>query len=781
MSPNVTAPPGNPGRTSSGPSVPPEFELKDIILVLRRRRNVVFIAVAIGLAVATISVLLAQKEFSATATIEINREGDNAFGLADLSGISSGLGGESEMNMDLLTEQAVIMSDNTALGVIKRLNLESIPPYSPPAPKKGVKLQNQGPLSASLETSPAQRERIVNMFKSRLRVGLIKGTRLLNVTYTDTDPNRSTAIANAVVDVYINEYTQARYDASSKASSWLTGKLADLKDKVEESQAKVDAFQQESGLTGVTITTIPGAKAQGSSAAMSNNVPLERLIELNRDLTNAEVERIAKEAIFRMTETQDPDVVLGIATSALASGVGAESPVAPGSADLTLLQQLRSQLAQVKLEMTAANTKYGARNPAIIQLREEEGSLQSQIKTELDRIRTKAKNDLDLATLAENGIKAQIDAQEQIVNRANEKADRLILLEEEAASSREIYQDLYTKLEEASVTAGIRASNITLVNPARTPDRPSFPKKRLTVALGGLFGLIIGCLTAFLWDYFDDSITIPEQVEQLTALPVIGAIPDFAQKSSVASKYGYSANTGEASGVRSSLWLLRAPRSHIAEAYRALRTALLMSRAERPPRVILVMSGSPEEGKSTTCLNTAASFAIQGDRVLYLDADLRRATAHRFFDTSNDVGLSNCLTSGLSVDQALKSYPGIDNLFLLPAGPHAPNPSELIGSKRFVDLLSELKKKFDYVFIDSPPVLLVTDAQLISSLVDGYILVVRSNRTTKRELQRCLSIMRSSKSFGLGTVVNAINARSAAYSGYGYYGSGSGYYVEEKN
>jgi capsular exopolysaccharide synthesis family protein len=382
--------------------------------------------------------------------------------------------------------------------------------------------------------------------------------------------------------------------------------------------------------------------------------------------------------------------------------------------------------------------------------------------------------------LAEDGIRKQVADQEQVVNKVTAKADQLILLQEEALSSREIYQDLYAKLAEANVTAGIRASNITLVNPARSPSQPSFPKRRPTIALGGAIGLVIGLIVAFLWDYFDDTITIPEQVEQLTAAPVVGAIPDFTAKQSVASKYGLAARNQDGPVLKSSLWLLRAPRSYVAESYRVLRTALLMSRADHPPRVILIVSGSPEEGKSTTCLNTAAAFAIQGDRVLFLDADLRRAQAHKFFNSSNDVGLSNCLTSGLSFMEALRVHPEIDTLSLLPAGPHPPNPSELLGSKRFAELLLELRNHFDYIFIDSPPLLLVTDAQLVSTLVDGFVLVLRSDKTTKRVLQRCLSLMQATKSSALGIVVNAINARSATFSSYGYYGTGSGYYVDEK-
>jgi succinoglycan biosynthesis transport protein ExoP len=731
-------------------------------------------------------VFFARKEYSSTATIEMNQESGTALGLADLSGIASGLGDQDQMNMDLLTQETVIMSDNTALRVIEDLKLDLNPPFAIPVSER----RDQSPLEHErglpLDQAPNQRERLLKIFKSGLHVSLIKGTRLLTITYTDTDPNRATAVANAVVDAYMNESTQARFQASSKTSSWLTGQLAALKQKVEESQSKVTAFERESGLTGMTTPSI-GREGQGglsSRSATSDNVPLERLLELNRDLTVAEVARIAKEAIYKMTESQDPEVVVGIGSSALASVLGPGSPVAPGSADLVLLQQLRQQLAQVNVQLAISGTKYGAKSPVMIQLHTERASIDAQIRAELDRIRMRTKNELDLAILAEDGIRRQIAAQEKIVDKVTEKADQLVLLQEEAQSNREIYQDLYSKLEEASVTAGIKASDITLVDPARIPAQPSYPKKKATIAFGALIGLVVGFAAAFSWDYFDDSIAMPEQVEQITAIPVVGAIPDFNQIKSATGNHRFAPRftlkDEDRDEGKSNAWLLRAPRSQIAESYRALRTALLLTRAEQPPRAILFMSGSPGEGKSTTCLNTAAAFALQGDRVLYLDADLRRAQAHRFFNCSNDVGLSNCLAGGLAFPETLKPYSGIHTLFLLPAGPHPPNPSELLGSKRFAELLAELRTHFDYIFIDSPPVLLVTDAQLISPLVDGVVLVLRSNKTSKRFLERCLSLMHTVKVPALGIVMNALNLRTVGYSGYQYYGSGSGYYVDEK-
>lgn len=751
-----------------------DVELREVVRILQRRRLAILGALALGILIAGLSVLLSRNKYSATATIEVNRESGSSLGFADLSGIAGSLGDQEGMNMDLLTQQAVIMSDNTALRVIEDLKLDSSAPYAIPSSGPSASFNQERRLP--LEQAPQRREQALRVFRSGLRVNPIKGTRLLTVTYTDTDANRAAAIANDLVDAYTSESTRARFQASSKTSMWLAGQLADLKRKVSDSQAKVDAFQRSSGLTAIPTLASRGAEGRGTQA---DDVSLARLVELNRDLTNAEATRIAREAIYRMTETRDPETVLSVGSSALAGGLGSDSPVAPASEDLVLLQRLQQQLAQVKIEEATAGTKYGAKNPAMLQLKTQEDSIRSQILAELGRMRVRAKNDLDLAILDEGGLRRQVAQQEQVVNAVAENADKLILLQEEAQSSRQIYQDLYTKLEEASVTAGIKASNIALVDPARAPAQPSYPKKRLTLALGLLAGLVFGLAAAFTWDYFDDSLAMPEEAERIAQVPVIGTIPDFHRRRNAAMQYGLARRRADSDAVQPHAWLLRAPRSSIAEAYRALRTALLLSRAEQAPRMILFMSGSAEEGKSTTCLNTAAAFALQGDRVLYLDADLRRAKGHVLFGCANEVGLSNCLTSGLAFPAALKPYPKIDSLFLLPAGPHPPNPSELLGSRRFSDLLNELRTHFDYIFIDSPPVLLVTDAQVIAPLVDGYVLVVRANRTLKRFLHRSLALMSTTHASLVGIVMNAFKAQAGTASAYGYYGNGGGYYADE--
>ena len=755
------------------------LELWDLLLILRRRKLIIAAGLLVGVAVAFALAVTARKQFSATATIEVNKESGSTLGLDDLSGISSEVSTGEQANTDLLTHQAIIMSDSIALNVIKDLHLNTQPPYAAPA-KSGPGEIAEPDSDPLLRVSPQQRERLLRLFHAGLSVKLIKGTRLIEVTYKDPSPSRSAQIANAIVDSFINQYTEARFQASSKASTWLANQLTDLKNKVSESQAKVDEYQKESGLTGMTMSTVGGQPGQTSAVtSSSNNVSLERLIELNRDLTNADVTRISKEAIYRMTETQDPDVVLGIGTSQLAGEHASDSVLSSGSTDRAFLQQLRQQQAELKVRLAAAATTYGSKNPVMQQLLNEEAAQNEQIRAELVRIRSRAKNDLDVATLAENSIRQRIAGQESEVNQVSAKADKLLLLQQEALSSRQLYRDLYAKLEEASIASGVKASNITLVNPARVPSTASAPKRMMMVQLGAVAGLFLGLIAAFIVDYFDDTINTPEHLEALTTIPSIGLIPNFSSPSKLMPKPIALARPGLKLKpvTKTEPWLIRDPQSQVAEAYRSLRTALKLSKPEHPPKVIMVVSGSPQEGKSTTCFNTAVAFAVQGSRVLYLDADLRRPVALRTFECSDDPGLTNYLTSTQPIAEVIHRSSKLETLFITPAGPIAPNPSELIGSRRFASMIADLKMQFDYIFIDTPPLLFVSDSQLLSSHADGYLLVVHAEKTTKRIFRRTIAALGWWKAPPLGVVMNSVNTRSADYAMYGYYQGQRSYYA----
>lgn len=754
-----------------------ELQLRDVVLILRRRKLAVLLGMVLGLSLGLLYVAIAHKKYTSSVIIEVNKESGATLGLDDLTGLAGGLGGGEELNTDLMTQKSIIESDSTLLTVADRLKLYGTPPYSIPASEKGKGTPLGHEIGLPIDKAQFERARLLGIMGRNLKVTLVKNTRLLKVDYTDTDPVRAAQIANTIVDGYIDLYTQSRFQASTKASAWLQSQLADLKAKVGQSQKAVEDYQQETGLTGIALPlSLGGREGSAAQPVSSDNAPLERLIALNEDLTNAEVARISREAIYRLAETQDPDVVIGIGSSTLVSGIGAGSPLSPGSQDLTLLGDLRQQQGKLKVQLAADTTKYGSKNPAITQIHNQITALDEQIHDELGRIRLRTKNDLDLAKLAEDGIRQRVQAQEQEVNKTSTKADQLLLLQEEALSDRSLYDGLYTKLEEANVAAGIHASNITLIDPARVSALASSPNPVRDCTLLALVGLFFGLASAFLQNYFDDSIVTPDDLQAITSSNAIGVIPDFMQSGGRSYGYGGAKAKEPAPARTAQSWLIQAPRSQVAEAYRTFRTAILLSRPEHPPKTILITSGSPGEGKSTTAFNTATAFAVQGKRVLLIDADLRRGNVHIEAGMRKDIGLSTCLTSSAPPAENIVQSADCDTLFQMPAGPTPPNPAELIGSKRFTELISELNSNFDFVFIDSPPVLLLTDAQLISTQADAYIVVVRCNRTTKRQLRRVMHLMREPNPRSLGILLNAADTSSAAYAEYGYYKGSNSYY-----
>ncbi|SEB39384.1 capsular exopolysaccharide family [Terriglobus roseus] len=740
-----------------------DMELRDVLQILQRRKFIVLLLFVLGIVLGGASGLFAAREFSSTATVEVNKQQENALGLRDLSGNSSASATIDDLNNDLLTQQAVIMSDNIAMRVIEKLRLYKYPPY--------LSLMNGD--DAKLGQAPLRDDKLLRMFKSRLNVSLVKGTRLIEITYRDPDPVRSSQVANAIVDSYMTDYTQSRFQASTKASSWLATQLADLKNKVAESQTKVEKYQQESGLVGMSMTGHPGDAGLMTSA---NSIPVERLIELNHDLTSAEVSRIAKEAVYRTTQTQDPDAVLGSKSSTLAQSLGADTVLSPGNPDVALLQQLRQQQGQLQVQIVAAASKYGERNPILIRLHDQETAQAEQIQTEMGRIRAQAKNDFTMASLATSAIRGRIAAQEQQVQNISAKSDQLLLLQQEANSNRNLYQDLYTKLQEATVAAGINASKVTPVDPGRVPVQPSSLRELTRLEMGGALGLICGLLSACLWDYSDESISTPAQIAEVTSIRMLGVIPDFPSKRKPLPTNGARMSIGAATSPNA--WLVHAPQSHISEAYRGLRTALLVSKRDTTATVVAVLSGAPQEGKSSTCFNTASAFAIQGNRVLYVDADMRRPFEGRIVDWPERKGLSDYLSGSVPLTEAIHRSADVDSLSILPAGAIPKNPAELIGSLRFRQMLDQLRKQYDYVFLDSPPLLLVADGQMLSLYADGYLLVLRAGKTTKSALRSSLSVLENSRARPLGVVLNGMNTRVVGYPMYRNDKKGSNYYGE---
>ncbi|HEY0784928.1 MAG TPA: polysaccharide biosynthesis tyrosine autokinase [Acidobacteriaceae bacterium] len=739
-----------------------ELSVGDILLTVRHRRRLLLITIVACLALAVTYLLLAPKKYTATATIEINKDNSMSLGLDDLSGIGSKLGTGADLLTDMMTHESDLENESTALDVIKRTNLLSTEPYAVVPGKSEILDREHG---LPIEKAPATRDHAIAIFKRRLHVDLVKNTRLIAVSYTDTDPNRAAAVANTIVEVYLANHTEARYAASLKTSNWLTTQLAELKDRVAESERKVSQFQQKSGLVGVYVTDTGKGSADAGLPHVSS-VEDERLLALNNELTQAEVGRIAKEALYRFAQTGDPDVLASLGSSSLVTGAaGSTDPSASAvSRSIATLQSLRQQQTLLKLQYASDITKYGPRNPELMQVNNQLTSIAGEIQSELLRIRQGTKSDFDIAALAEKNLRAKVGDQEKVVGRLDQSIAGLMVLEQESASNRLLYQDLYTRLEEANLAAGLGAGMITISDPARSSSKPSAPIPLEVLAIGLGAGLLLGVSAALLLDNVQNILYTPGDFHELLPFAELGMIPDFSSAQR-RRRYGSKAVVKDPVKIEGGrvAWLLRDPTSPVSEAFRQFRTSVLMSKSASPPRTLLFTSAVSGDGKTVSSFNLATAFAYQGSRVLILDADLRRPSMHTLFGCSGAVGLSNVLTGAISTADAILAHPEMERLFLLPAGTIPPMPAELLGSKRFSELLAECQGSYDYVIIDTPPMLLVTDPLLLAPMVEGVILVARAGRDTRPAVKQAITMLSRPQVRVLGYVLNGVSAAPGYY------------------
>jgi succinoglycan biosynthesis transport protein ExoP len=746
-------------RPLVGKSDAEEIQFRNIVHILSKRRWLILLFAGIGVLAASLVSIAMHRVYSATATIEVDKDAPESINLRDQAANAGVVASGMDLGTDLLTEQSVVANDTTLLTVINRLNLRSKPPfaYDPKSLDKDSPLVQQANLP--LDQAPAVRARDLDIFNKHLVVRVVKGTRLIEVRYSDPDPNQAAAVTNAILDAYLANYTQTRYETSSKISSWLAQQLEGLKDDVEQSQKKVTDFEEESGLIGSSALS-----PEGAAGEKNNNVELNRLVDLNRELTTAEIDRVGKEAVYRLTQTENPDVVVGLGSTALAQTVGANAAVVgPGNKDIALLQQLRNQQAALKIQYASDHTTYGAKNPVLLQISNQLGAIDGQISEEMSRIRLLAKNDYILSRKAEEGVREGVHQQEQQITKLNRSTAKLDVLEQQARSNRTLYEDLYGKLQEARMASGVRASNTNIVNPARTSDRPSAPRVPLNLGLGLALGLFCGCTASLVAEYFDDSVEGIDEIEGLTGVHILGTIPTFAINSSAGTQKTLSPLNPNGEDRVAVGGFLNAPSSAAAEAYRGFRTSLLAYRPESRPQTLLFTSPELGDGKTTTCINSAVALAQLGCRIVIVDADLRRSSLRGLTNVERGVGLSHVLSGQADLMSVIRPYRGVANLSILTSGDLPAYPAELLGSKRFSDVLKTLRDKFDFVFIDSPPLLLVTDALLLATLVDGVVLVLRAAHTTRPALRNALRLLQRVHAPLLGSVLNCVNSKSAEY------------------
>lgn len=741
-----------------------DVNIPNLLQAIFRRRNWIYVWTLIMLAATGLVCVLMTPLYRAESKLEILKQ--------DTSGLSLNTGGASsdvssdplDFNMTLQTQLAVLKSDVLAWQVMKELKLVDA---------KDVTFPSAAGAPASIEagnTAPdKEAARALKKFKANLKVNAISGTRLIAVSYMHPDPNMAAKIVNRLVSDFIEYNFQVRYNATTKATDWLGSQLVELKSQLEQSQQRAVQLQKESGIFGQDE---------------HNNIVLTRLEQLNNQVTSAEADRVVKESVYRLSRSGNPELIAGML------GAQPERSMPEAANPASLLNNLRQQEATLKSEYADASAKYGPAYPRLIQIKEKLNSVRSSLAAELAKVAGRAKSEYELAASREAAARKAFAEQKAIAAQMNDKATDFLIAKHEAESSRVLYEHLLEKLKEAAVLAGLHSNALHVVDPARAPTVASKPNVPLYLGFGLFSGLLLGLVSVFIVEATDRTVRDVQAIETTTRVPVLGVIPDAGLVPDGGFKLLPKSSMREsANGTTQDALFRGLGNPAVAEAFRAVRTSLLLSRLDESSKVLMVTSGMPQEGKSFVSLNLAAAFTYSGARVLLVDADLQRGSLSRALNQCARIGLSDVvrgapnfgahlpssemLLKHLDASAAYRQIDYIPGLTFMPAGDSSRDASELLGSHQMSAIIESWRDQFDYVLIDTPPILPLTDAVVLSRKVDAAIVVVRFAVTSQPCIQRTIRLLRDVQAPRLGMLINAMDRHSPEY--YQYSGFNGGY------
>jgi succinoglycan biosynthesis transport protein ExoP len=718
---------------------PREPHLYDYLLVLRKHQWLILSFMLAVVTIVAIATFRMQPVYVATARIEIDRENAN---ILPFQGTDS-----YDFMMDLEnyieTQSKILTSETLALQTIRNSGLSGRPEFTPAT----------GPSEAVAIGSLANQKRPPELgeFLGSLGVKRVPSSRLMDVSFESTDPQLAARIVNAHIATYIEQNFRSKFDATTQASTWLADQLGELKVKVQNSEDARIAYERQN-----QIWTLDDKQ----------NITTQRLSDINRELTEAQSERMKKEALFRFAKDGNLDAVPQIQTNAF-------------------LIDLIKKRSDLSASYNDAVAQYGPSFPKVQRLQAQMKEIDVNIEKEKQNVVNGLESDFREAHQRETLLGEALDQQKAEVNQMSEKLVEYNILNREAEANKVLYEGLLTKLKEAGISAGLRSSNIRVVDPAMIPSYPSRPAKARNIVLAFLVGLVGGIGLALLREYLDNTVKTPDDIETLARLPSLAVVPQFAGSNGGGKRAGLLhglASTANGHDKRIELVAQHLPKSQMSEAFRALRTSILLSQAAHPPQVILVTSALPREGKTTAAANLAVTLAQLGDKTVLVDADLRKPGVGRLLNLTGGkyAGLSSYLAGVSSLDLVTVQHPSIPNLSAIPTGPLPPNPADLLSSHKLIEAIAELRTKFKFVVIDSPPIMAATDAVILSVQTDGVLLVVRSGETPKEAFTRTRDLLASVKCNILGVVLNAVDSSAPDYYySYRYYPYSYGYGPQE--
>jgi capsular exopolysaccharide synthesis family protein len=594
------------------------------------------------------------------------------------------------------------------------------------------------------------------VIRARINIKPIRETKLVEVSYTSPSPALSAEIVNTVAREFKNFSTDMRLQTTQQASDFLSDQISELSQELSEKNVELQRYSQEKDIFLLNPT---------------ESTAVNELSALQEAYTQARLARIEKQAVFQELQDMDADSI-------------------PQFVNNPEIQQNKADYIQAKNDFEEVQREYLSSHPRYTQAKSKMESLAADLKNAADT----AESEYRTALQVENRIKADLERQKENVVRSDSNAIQYRLIRDEVEQKTRLLNSLREKQQNALVSAklgGLDTSNISIIDEAEIPRKPVSPKKQLNFLLALVLGAIGGIGLCFVLEYLDNTVKGPEDVEKLAGLPSMGVIPHIhlgennkKEKSIFTTGYSSDRKNTQSDRYQSSIERFELinhyhPKLSIAEDYRTIRTSILLSYPDHPPQSILVTSALPQEGKSATVANLAVAFSQLGERVLVVDADLRKPRLHQIFQVQRNEGISNYLTGNLALRDVIQKTT-IENIQVLPCGPIPPNPSELLNSKKMKHLISETKESFDFIFFDTPPVLAVIDPLIVSSLTDATMFIIKAGKTMRKPFLSAIDELTKANAKVLGVLFNELQVKKGdihfmdfyQYYRYEYYGDG---------
>lgn len=733
------------------------IDIKDLLAILRRRRWTIASTVLLLTTLAILAGLQITPKYTASALVMIDPRKSS---VVDVESVIQGLGTDAST---VESQIRVISSRFQLERLADRFDIMKDPEFNLALrhPEREVDFRGEGAVGAVLAWLPdswlvatgladepeasadslfafgdLEREKVMETFTDRFKVVPEGRSYVIKMSFTSEDPKKAAAVANAAAELYVEGLRAEKVGKTERSTRWLADRLEVLRREVEQAEAAVERYRIKHGV----------AEAQGVSLNEA------RLFELNQKLSELRADFAAQQAKLAKIRAMRN------------RGFAALEAVPEVLSSQTIIN-LREREAALLREESELRSVYGSRHPRIVTLQEEKAVLQRKLQAEVERIIETIENEGDVAAERIKAMEAEIAAVKQGTNLDREVAVDLRELEREAETSKLLYTTFLQRYKETEEQSELIEADAKVVSAAAPPAEPSTPGPTLFGAVGFTASLMFGTLLALLLERLDNGLRSAKQVEALLGLRALGLVPrlDSLRR-----------------GQKPHQYLMAKPLSAYAESVRALYTSLQLSDVDNPPRVVLVTSSLPQEGKTTLALSLATFVANSGRRVLLLDVDLRHPSVHRDLGVQPERGLVELLAGESTLDEVI-ARDEASNVSYLPIRRQTANPTELLGSQKMKRLLAELRERFDFVVLDSAPLLGVTDSKVIAHLVDRVLFALRWEKTTKETALNALAHLREAKANLAGVVLTQVDVRKHAEYGYGdvgqYYGKYQKYYV----